>query len=281
MKTIYRDRFLSDGYPNLEDMGVEYFRKRQESRDNQQVRTRITNKIQRIERLIDLSEGLRTVAVVGCGPNPWAIKVLLERGYDAVGIEPLSGSMSAAAEFLGDPCRVLQGYAESLPLPDQSQRIILMESVLEHVDSAVISLAECCRVLVPGGVLYVSTTNRYRFSLTGRNGEFRIRFYNWFPEIVKECYVFHHLHYDPRLANFTPTPAVHWFTYSDLCKLGRQVGFAQFYSRFDLIEADTPSIKSSVTRRFLLRIIKSSPWLKAIALLQFGHAIYMLKRGDR
>ncbi len=96
VKNIYRDRFLSDGYPGLEDMGVEYKKKRRESKSPQQVRTRIINKIQRIERLIDLSKGLRTLADVGCGPNPWYIKVLLERGYDAVGIEPLSGSVSAA-----------------------------------------------------------------------------------------------------------------------------------------------------------------------------------------
>ena len=163
MSDIYQDRFFSDGYPNLEDMGVEYFRKRQESRSSQKVKRQFGNTVQRIERLIDTSKGLKTAAVVGCGPNPWAIKILLEKGYDSVGIEPISGSVAAAIEFLEDPNRVYQGIAESIPLPDQSQRIVLLESVLEHVDSPVISLAECYRILAPDGVLYVSTTNKYRF----------------------------------------------------------------------------------------------------------------------
>ena len=55
----------------------------------------------------------------------------------------------------------------------------------------------------------MATTNRYRFSPTGSNDEFRVRFFNWFPRIVKESYVFQHLHFDPTLANYSPRPAVH------------------------------------------------------------------------
>ena len=43
--------------------------------------------------------------------------------------------------------------------------------------------------------------------------------------------MFHHLHYNPSLANFSLRPAVHWWTYADLCRAGREAGFAQFYTR--------------------------------------------------
>ncbi len=277
METIYKDRFLSEGYPNLEAMVVEHKRKRLKQKNLKKVNTRILNNIHRIERLVDLSEGLKTVAVVGCGPNPLDMKLLLKLGYDVIGVEPLARSVSAAAEFLGDSRVIIKGSAESLQLPDLSQRIIIMNQVLEHVDSPIISLAECFRVLTPDGVLYVSTTNKYHFSISGHNWEFRRRFYNWYPAVVKECYVFQHLHYNPKLANFSPRPAVHWYSYSELCKLGRNVGFAKFYSLFDLSEVNDPWIKNSLIRRRLLGFVKSNACLKAIALFQVS-TIYMYKR---
>ena len=101
-----------------------------------------------------------------------------------------------------------------------------MEHVLEHADSPRQSLAEIYRVLIPGGVAYIATSNRYHFSPIGYNGEFNVPFYNWFPDALKEAFVHHHLHFKPSLANYTPRPAVHWFCYSDLCRVGRDAGFA-------------------------------------------------------
>ena len=157
---------------------------------------------------------------------------------------------------------------------------MLLDSVLEHVDSAEQTLKEIFRVLRPGGVCFIATTNRLRFSLVGYNGEFRTPFYNWFPRLLKESYVFQHLHYKPTLANFTPRPAVHWFTFSDLCRLGRQAGFAQFYSPIDLMQPDDPRFARGVIRRLLrplLSVVKHSPLLRSLVLSQFG-SIYMWKR---
>jgi SAM-dependent methyltransferase len=171
----------------------------------------------------------------------------------------------------------MEGRAEQIPLHDESQRVVLLESVLEHVDSPRQAMAEIYRILAPGGVLFVYTTNRYRISLTGKNGEFRVPFYNFFPNIVKESYVFAHLHYNPRLANYSPLPAVHWFCYSDLCRLGRDVGFGEFYSPLDLAEA-TDSFVASSFRRRIFDIVRHSSLLRSLALLQFGNAIFMWKR---
>lgn len=276
MKQLYRDRPYAEGYPELEARGVEWYAQHQDmgAADS----TRGTTVMDLVARLIDLSAGSRKVAVVGCGPRPLAVRNLVEAGFDAIGIEPVEGSVAEARQFLGDPERALRGAAESMPLPDASQRVVLLEAVLEHVDSPRASLAECQRVLEPGGVLYVYTTNRFRFSWRGRNGEYEVPFFNWFPRIVKESYVFHHLHYDPRLANWTPRPAVHWFSYTDLCALGREAGFGQFYSKLDLADADSPQIRRSAATRFLYRYAKFNPWLRALALLQFGNSIFMLKR---
>jgi ubiquinone/menaquinone biosynthesis C-methylase UbiE len=268
---LYANRKLSEGYPDLERLGVDAY-------SHSQVTTSYAPEVVRcIERLIDVDHGARTVLVIGCGPMPHSVKRLLDAGYDAAALEPLAAYVQSARDFLGDPQRVSRGSAEAMPFEDNSKRIILMESVLEHVDSPYRSVAEAYRVLVPGGVLYVGTTNRWKFSLTGYNGEFHVRFYNWLPDVVKESYVYQHLHFDPRLANYTPRPAVHWFSYPDLCKLGRQVGFAQFYSLLDLIDTDSPFVARSRLRRWLLDKVRYNPWLRALALTQTGGTIFMVK----
>ena len=265
---LYDGRFLSDGYPDLEESGVEYFSEHQQSSSN------LDAIFECLAQLIDLSPEPRTISIIGCGPNPHSVRWLLDRGWDAVGLEPVPGSAETAREFLGDPTRILIAAAERLPLLDNSQRVLVMESVLEHVDSPIASVAEAFRVLEPGGVLYVSTTNRHAL----RNGEFRSRFFQWFPAIVKESYVFAHLHYEPTLANFTPRPAVHWFCFSELCSLGRQVGFAQFYSPFDLMSTGSSLVGNSAWRRLFLSIAQRDPWGRALALTLRGEAVFMLKR---
>jgi hypothetical protein len=117
--------------------------------------------------------------------------------------------------------------------------------------------------------------------------EYRVHFFHWLPALVKESYIFKHLHYDPRLGNYFPRPAVHWFTYSELCKIGREVGFAHFYSPVDLVDPDVPWLqkKGFLTRlmfKWLLRpeILGVHPWVRTLALTQAGGHIFMLKRPD-
>jgi hypothetical protein len=95
---------------------------------------------------------------------------------------------------------------------------------------------------------------------------------------VKESFVFEHLHYRPSLANYSPRPAVHWFTYSNLCRLGRDGGFAQFYGIPDVLDPNDPEIKRSAFRSAVLKRIKRNPWLRALAMTQLGHLIFMVKR---
>ena len=227
----------------------------------------------RIEKLINLEVGLRTVLVVGCGPRPDAMQELLEMGYLAAGVEPVVESADAAREVLGSDAVVGVGCAEALPFDSASQRVVLMESVFEHVDSPEKSLAEAFRVLIPGGILFIMTTNRWRLSLSGENYEFNVPFYNWFPAIVKECYVHEHLHTNPALANYTPRPAVHWFSYPDLCRLGRTAGFARFYSLLDVLDATSPRVAKSGLRKRLFAAAQRSAWLRALALTQVGGSI--------
>ncbi len=275
-----RNRVMTDGYPDLEKLGVEYFSKNQRNRQTTANNSNIRSIMRCAAKLIDLSAGGEEVCELGCGPNPETLIYLRQEGFHAVGVEPIAAYVASAATFLGDPNAVVQGAAERIPLADQSQRIVICESVLEHVDSPSAVLREIYRVLKPSGLAYFYTTNRFHFSLRGLNGEFRVPFYNWLPPLWKESYIFRHLHFDPALANFTPRPAVHWFSYSDLCRVGREAGFAQFYSPLDLVDSTDSFVARSRLRRYFLGTLQRSALLRSLALLQVGNSIFMWKRSE-
>jgi len=272
-RALYDGRRLAEGYPNLEALGTDLYK------DAQVVDGRVREAMDWILRIVPVTAGA-PVAVVGCGPRPQGMRELTQMGYRPVGVEPLRKYVHAARSWLKDENAVLEGTAERLPLGDASQCVIILETVLEHVDSLQRTFTEAYRALAPGGILYVLTVNRFRWSWTGKNPEFNVPFYNWFPALLKEAYVHHHLHFDPRLANFTPRPAVHWPSYADLCAFGRQAGFHRFYSKVDVLKQGDPSIAKSRLRCWLLNRVRYNPWLRALALLQFGDSIFMLKRRD-
>jgi ubiquinone/menaquinone biosynthesis C-methylase UbiE len=278
MDKLYANRKRAQGYPGLEKLAFEEYTNILSEVEKERSGTdpSVEKLLTWLDRLVDLSD-LEDVLILGCGPRPLSVDTLVRKNYNAVGVEPVSSFVRSAEEYLGSPDRIIEGSAEEIPLPSNSQDLVICESVLEHVDSPTKSFDEIFRVLRAEGIVYVVTTNRYRISLKGDNGEYNVRYFNWLPDIVKESFVFHHLHYDPKLADYSLRPAVHWYSYADLCKLGRQAGFHQFYSLLDLLEPDDPSIAKSKARKFLLNKLKFNPWLRALALTQRGSPMFMLK----
>ncbi|RRQ25131.1 SAM-dependent methyltransferase [Rhodococcus sp. Eu-32] len=104
-------------------------------------------------------------------------KVVLEagsgEGYGANMIADVATSVvgldydaSAAAHVLTRYPRVgmLRGNLAQLPLADDSIDVVVNFQVIEHLWDQAQFLAECHRVLAPGGVLLISTPNRITFS---------------------------------------------------------------------------------------------------------------------
>lgn len=273
---LYASRKLAEAYPGMEQMALERFIATLESQGDETAR--IDRLLARLNRLVDLTGEKKNVVVLGCGPRPQTVRFLAEKNFNVVGVEPVVSFVRAAREYLGSAEQVVEGAAERIPVADGSQDMVFCDSVLEHVVSPTKSLDEMCRVLAPGGIAFITTTNRHKFSPKGQNGEYRYRFFNWLPKLIKECLVFQHLHYNPRLANYSQLPAVHWFTYSELCRIGREAGFAQFYSLLDLLDLNDPAVKNSRSKRWVLNKVKFNPWLRALALTQKGDTIIMLKK---
>ena len=274
---LYTDRRLTEGHPDLAARAVQTFAHTQDASDTRGEITRwMVRYISSLRELAPRSSFL----VVGCGPKPRTCLELAALGYQVAAVEPVAGFAESARAYVGDNARVVLGSAERMAFPDQSQDVVLCESILEHVESPRLSLTEIYRLLRPGGLAWIVTTNRWRFSPLGRNSEFTTPFFNWFPRIVQEAFVFHHLHHKPSLANYSLRPAVHWFTYDSLCRAGRDVGFSRFYSILDVLSPSDPRIAHSSLRRMALPVLKklhSRPFGRALTLTQVGGTIIMVK----
>ena len=276
-QSLYDTRKITTGYPNLEHLHSMYKQK-----ENQEKLSKVESNehkllIDCLFKLVDFNELSKNTVDIGCGPTPTLIKELLAQGLNAKGIEPVDEMRQLAQEYVHDESRIIKGYAEKIPLPSNSQSFVSLEGVLEHVDSPLNALNEINRILEPGGVVYISTTNKYMF----HNNEFIKPFFQWYPSILKESYIFMHLHYRPELAEYSSRPAVHWFCYSDLCQIGRTSGFCSFYSPIDLMsEKDDISHQKSGSLKKYLPSVKYSPFLRSMVLTftSAGSEIFMIKR---
>jgi ubiquinone/menaquinone biosynthesis C-methylase UbiE len=96
----------------------------------------------------------------GCGSGGTALSIAEEVSF-AVGLD-LSPRFSDAGTRLAREKRIrnvafTQGDGLKLPYADGSFDVVLSHSVIEHLPSAETYIAECARVLRPGGRFYLST----------------------------------------------------------------------------------------------------------------------------
>jgi SAM-dependent methyltransferase len=94
---------------------------------------------------------------LGAGYGFW-LAALAAAGYQPAGVELSAEAAAIAAERSGAP--VAHGSAdELLPFEDASFAAVTMLDVIEHLPRYAQALAECARVLAPGGKLFVVTLN--------------------------------------------------------------------------------------------------------------------------
>jgi len=113
------------------------------------------------------------------------------------------------------------GSATQLPWADASVDVCLAPELLEHVADWQGVLRECMRILKPGGVLYVSTTNY----LCPKQTEFELPFYSWYPAPLKRYFERRSVTDWPELVNHAKYPAVNWFSFYSLQSYLKPHGF--------------------------------------------------------
>ena len=143
--------------------------------------------------------------------------------------EPLIRLAEQRAREAGFDIEFEVGSATDLPWPAASKDIVLAPELLEHVEDWERCLDEFARVLRPGGLLYLSTTN----ALCPRQQEFNLPAYSWYPGFVKRRYERLAKTTRPELANHATYPALHWFTFYGLRRALLQRGFNECLDRFE------------------------------------------------
>jgi SAM-dependent methyltransferase len=92
---------------------------------------------------------------IGCG-NGAFVKQALAWGWDAEGLDPDPNAASVGRN-LG--LRITTGSLPKTGYPDGSFAAVTMSHCIEHLHEAEASLREICRILQPGGVVWIATPN--------------------------------------------------------------------------------------------------------------------------
>jgi 2-polyprenyl-3-methyl-5-hydroxy-6-metoxy-1,4-benzoquinol methylase len=148
------------------------------------------------------------------------------------------------------------GSATRLPWPDESMDGCIALELLEHVEDWRSCVREFVRVLRPGGVLFLSTTN----TLCPRQHEFNLPLYSWYPRLLKRHFERLAFTTRPDLANYAKYPAVNWFSpYSLGAELARQG--LNTRDRFDVVD----TANKSRAAKLIITSIRALPPLRFLA----------------
>ena len=210
------------------------------------------------------------VADIGCGAGTQS-RLWAERGHRVFGVdvnEPLIRLAEKRAAEQGLAIKFEVGTATALPWADRTMDVCLLPELLEHVADWQSCVNEAARILRPGGLLYLSTTN----VLCPRQQEFNLPLYSWYPRALKKYCERLAVTTRPAIANYARYPAVNWFSFYGLRDYLEPLGF-RCLDRFDLIdEAGKAALARVVIRmlraasplRFLGHMATPSTYLVAV-----------------
>lgn len=183
------------------------------------------------------------VADIGCGAGTQCL-LWASHGHRVYGLDVnerlLDLARGRAAGQSGEVSFWL-GTAEKLPWGDATMDVCILPELLEHVPDWQVCLDEAIRVLRPGGVLYLSTTNK----LCPIQEEFNLPLYAWYPGFLKRRVEKLAVTTRPHLANYATYPAVHWFSFYSLRATIASRGF-DCYDRFDTLDVGSSRLKKLV-----------------------------------
>jgi 2-polyprenyl-6-hydroxyphenyl methylase/3-demethylubiquinone-9 3-methyltransferase len=198
------------------------------------------------------------VGDVGCGAGTQSM-LWAELGHRVHGLdinEPLVTLARQRAAEAGLTIDFRVGSATALPWLNASIDVCLVPELLEHVAEWQACLSEFSRILRPGGVLFLTTTNK----LCPMQQEFDLPLYSWYPGPLKR-YVEHlAVTTRPGLVNYAKYPAVNWFSFYGLRRCLAGHGFYSM-DRFDVMDLTA----KGKTARLLVGAVRANPICRFLA----------------
>jgi 2-polyprenyl-3-methyl-5-hydroxy-6-metoxy-1,4-benzoquinol methylase len=201
---------------------------------------------------------LYAVADIGCNAGTQSL-LWAELGYKVHGLDVNGQLLELArrrAVKAGYEIEFAVGTATSLPWAEASMDVCLAIELLEHVPDWQTCLDEFTRVVRPGGVLFLTTSNR----LCPRQNEFNLPLYSWYPARVKRWCEHLAMTTKPQLANYAKYPAVNWLTVREWRAELEMRGF-DCMDRFDLVDIT----KKGTFFKAILASIRAVPTLRWLA----------------
>jgi len=191
-----------------------------------------------VRRISDWLPRGRTLRVLdfGCGAGAWT-GYWLELGAQVVAMDFDLALVRTAAQRLGPADgRLLTAVGDAGRAPFRSARFDLVscDSVLEHTPHWQQVVEEAARLVAPGGVLVLHTTNRLCPMQTEVRG---FPFYPWLPEGLRNRVLAWIMKHQPERVGYSATPAVNWFHPRRLRAFVAAQGL-EVYERIDLVRPE-------------------------------------------
>jgi len=214
----------------------------------------------KILRVLDGSQKrpIYSVLDVGCNAGTQCL-LWAELGHRVYGLdinEKLLELARVRAAEAGRSVEFVLGTAVSLPWPDNHMDVCLAIELLEHVPDWKDCLKEFTRVVRPGGVVYLATSNK----LCPVQNEFNLPLYSWYPGPIKRWCERLSVTTKPWLANYATYPATNWFTFKQLKREFDALGFDSL-DKFDIADV---SGKGSLAKA-VLSVIRHVPPVRWLA----------------
>ena len=172
----------------------------------------------------------------GCGAGAWT-GYWLESGAQVTAMDFDLDLVRAAVTRLGSAggrLLPLVGDAGRAPLASHRYDLVSCDSVLEHTPRWKSVVEEAARMVAPGGVLVLHTTNR----LCPMQTEVRhFPFYPWLPDRARDRVLAWIMKHKPELVGYSATPAVNWFHPRRLREFVAAQGL-EVYERIDLVRPE-------------------------------------------
>jgi 2-polyprenyl-6-hydroxyphenyl methylase/3-demethylubiquinone-9 3-methyltransferase len=209
----------------------------------------------------DRGDATLRVADIGCGAGTQCM-MWAELGHKVHGLDVNAPLVELARKRAGEEGREIAyeiGSASELPWNDASFDVCLVPELLEHVREWQVCVAEFVRILRPGGVLFLSTTNK----LCPRQQEFNLPLYSWYPGFLKRRYERLAMTTRPDLVNHATYPAVNWFSYYALRDHLDGIGMTAL-DRFDVMDLSRKGALAGLAVR-AIRAVPVLRWLGHVA----------------